>query len=609
MTAATADPVSPGTLIPDLLKSHPAARVVLDRYGLKGCGGPDGPRETLEFFARAHDVPLVRLLAEIGEAVPGARPSGEHAPVRWSADGIYRPFFLTGIAVVLTLGASWGAYLLARIAVAGSFTGAGLHAINAHGHAQVFGWVGLFVMGFAYQAFPRFKHTELRHPRLAWLSFALMLTGVLLRSTLEPLADGWGAAAAAAVAGSGLEAVAVGLFVGVLAATWRASGKPLAGYDWYVASALFWLAVMTVYEGVYAAATFRAAPGELVPLVAAWQGALRDIQIHGFATLMILGVSQRLLPHMLNFPAGSPRLARWCLVGLNLAVAGEAVGLVLMRLDGRAWAGLWYGSVLLLAGCVVLLVRNWGVFGPAEGRDRSRKFVRAAYAWLLVSLAMLVALPAYQFAALPAINPGAAAVKTGFSHAYYGAARHAITVGFVSLMIVGVASKVVPTLRGADPTALTRLWVPFALINLGCSLRVVGQTATDWADWVFPLAGVSGVLEVTGLAVWGATLPRLMLRPAGWEAADPARGGPIRAGDSVAGVLARHPELLPVFLDWGFKPLANPVLRRTAARGVTVALACRIVGVDGGDFLAALNAGRSVPGTGRSLPLIELDHC
>jgi hypothetical protein len=167
--------------------------------------------------------------------------------------------------------------------------------------------------------------------------------------------------------------------------------------------------------------------------------------------------------------------------------------------------------VLLFAGCAAALVWNWKVFGQTREADRSLKFVRAAYAWLFVSLAMLVALPVYQFAVLPAINPDAGAVKMGFSHAYYGATRHAITVGFVSLMIVGVAAKVVPVLRGYHPKELPGLWVPFVLINVGCALRVVGQTATDWADWVFPLAGTSGVLEVTGLAVWGAHLARLML--------------------------------------------------------------------------------------------------
>ena len=72
----------------------------------------------------------------------------------------------------------WGAYLLLQIGLRGSFTAAGLHEINAHGHAQIFGWVGLFVMGFAYQAFPRFKHTSLVCPHLALATFVMMLAGI-----------------------------------------------------------------------------------------------------------------------------------------------------------------------------------------------------------------------------------------------------------------------------------------------------------------------------------------------------------------------------------------------------------------------------------------------
>src|SRR4029078_10661782 len=63
----------------------------------------------------------------------------------------YRYFFIAGIAVVLTVGAAWGGWRLLQIAAAGRFTGASLFQVNAHGHAQVFGWVGLFVMGFGYQ--------------------------------------------------------------------------------------------------------------------------------------------------------------------------------------------------------------------------------------------------------------------------------------------------------------------------------------------------------------------------------------------------------------------------------------------------------------------------
>ncbi|HET6573200.1 MAG TPA: DUF1858 domain-containing protein [Fimbriiglobus sp.] len=597
MSSVSTATLSAAVMIPDLLRAEPRARAVLDKYGLRGCGGPTGPHESLGTFARAHGVPEGRLLEELRAVL--AEP-GQHAvpePGVVPADAIYRPFFKTAIVVVLTLGASWGAYLLARIALAGSFTAVGVHEVNAHGHAQIFGWVGLFVMGFAYQAFPRFKHTTLAHPRLAFASFWLMAGGLVARSVLEPLAVVLPALVWPTVATAAVEVLAAGLFVSVIAATWRAAGKPLTVSDAYITSALVWFFVQTVYEGVYLAATFLTPPEGLVALVATWQAPLRDLQIHGFALLMILGVSQRMLHPLYGLRAPSRRLAVGCLVGLNAAVVGESTGLVLMRLAGREWAGLWFLSVLLLAGCVVALAVNWRVFGRATEADRGLKFVRAAYAWLLVSLAMLVALPAYQFGILPALAPESHAAQIGFSHAYYGATRHAITVGFISLMIVGVASKIVPTLNGVDPRSLTRLWLPFALINLGCALRVAGQTATDLADWVFPLAGVSGTLEVAGLAVWGVHLWRVMngaytdQRFVRREAA----GRPIARGDYVVDVLDWHPELLPVFLEYGFRPLASPVLRRTAARGVTIGLACRFVGADEERFVAALNANRSAP--------------
>src|SRR5262245_31489075 len=114
-------PLHEQVLIPDLLRAVPQPRIVLDRYGLRGCGGPLGPHESLGFFAKAHDVPLPRLLAEIETAVKDNRPPATHRAAGHAADAIYRPFFRAGIAVVLTLGAVWGAYLLARIALGHSF--------------------------------------------------------------------------------------------------------------------------------------------------------------------------------------------------------------------------------------------------------------------------------------------------------------------------------------------------------------------------------------------------------------------------------------------------------------------------------------------------------
>jgi hypothetical protein len=610
----TAEWINGRVMIPDLLRAAPQVRPVLDRYGLRGCGGEQGPAESLEFFARAHEVPLPALLEEL-RAAGAAPPQPAEKPA--AADAIYRPFFKAGILVTLTAGAAWGAYLLWRIAARGSFTAAGLHEVNAHGHAQIFGWVGLFVMGFAYQAFPRFKHTALSHPRVAFASLWLMLAGIVGRSVLEPLAGPGSWQATAAVAAAALEVVAICLFAGVIAATWRRSGKPLAFYDWYVVSALLWFGAQAVGEAWYLAATLAAAERrQLLDLIVTWQGALRDVQIHGFALLMILGVSQRLFHHVYGLPAPSRRLSLAALVCLNVAVVGEAAGLVRMHTAGRAWAGLWYGSALLLTAAVVALACNWRIFRPAEGADRSLKFLRAAYVWLLLALALTLLMPAYTYGLLPRLAPDSEAARMHFSHAWSGAARHAITVGFVSLMIVGVASRVVPTLNGVDAGRLTALWLPFVLLNAGCALRVSAQVLTDFTPRAFVFAGASGVLEVTGLALWGGHLwlvmagrPRLR-RPAAPPLPHLAGGAPIEAGHRVGEVLDLYPSLAHVFAAFGFRPLANPYLRRTLAARVSVGEACRYLGVGPNTLLTALNAARPDRAPARPpLPAPAKDCC
>jgi hypothetical protein len=585
--------------IPELLRAVPQVRPVLDRYGLKGCGGPLGPPESLAFFAQAHEVSLPRLLEELRQAMrPATQPiSLPLADASSRADAIYRPFFKAGMAVTLTLGATWGAYLLIRIAATGSFTAAGLHEINAHGHAQIFGWVGLFAMGFAYQAFPRFKHTTLSHTNLALASLWLMLAGIIGRSVLEPLSGALAWAGPAAVAVSTLEIAAIVLFVGILTATWRASGKTLAFYDFYIICSLAWFIVQAVYESVYLAATLHAGRREeLIALVATWQGALRDVQVHGFALLMILGVSQRLFHHFYGLPVPSQRLSRVALIGLNAAIVGEVLGLVLHRLCGPTWIALWYASVLVLAGTVTALVWNWRIFATPVEPDRTLKFLRAAYVWLLASLAMLVLSPVHQHLLVPWLAPGSEAARLHFSHAYFGAIRHAITVGFISLMIVGVAARVVPTLNGVDPRRLSKLWGPFLLINGGCALRVAGQTLTDFVPVAFPITGISGVLEVLGLTLWAIHLWRIMSGSFALEmpeaSSPPVVEGVITASDHVSVILDRYPVLLDTFLTFGFRPLSNPLLRRMMARHVTLAAACRHMEVDLETFLATLNDAR-----------------
>jgi hypothetical protein len=158
--------ITKGTPLSEILQRYPAAREVFDRHGLHGCGGEQGPAETLEFFARVHQADFDSLLEEIqaGIAGPARKPYNYKATV---ADYIYRRFFKAGITVALTVGALWGAMNLLEIALRRNFLLPHLiPAIHAYAHAMIFGWCGLFVMGFAYQSLPRFKHTTLFRPFL-----------------------------------------------------------------------------------------------------------------------------------------------------------------------------------------------------------------------------------------------------------------------------------------------------------------------------------------------------------------------------------------------------------------------------------------------------------
>jgi hypothetical protein len=587
-------PVSPETMLPDLLRAHPEARAVFDRHGLSGCGGRLGPVESIRFFARAHGVDEARLLAELEEAIgapavaQAPAESSDVAPAPDVADTIYRRYFIGAIAVVLTAGASWGAYLLWQIGIKGSFFGASLFDINAHGHAQIFGWVGLFIMGFACQAFPRLWHTRLAAPQAAVAAFALMMAGIAVRTVGMTTHDTWSLALPAAMLGGALEIAAIFLFVGQMLMTLGRGDVKAEPYLGFVVMGLFWFAAMAVmsvwhtYNTMHAT-TFR----ELVWYVAAYQAPLRDLQIHGLALFMILGVSIRMLPALFDVPPVPNRRGWAALAILTAAVVGEVACFIAYVSTGdhvlAAFLLVPWSMLVLGTGMIVL---PWRLWRPFTQPDRSGKFVRAAYAWLFASLLMLLMLPVYQFAS-----------GTPFSHAYYGSIRHAITVGFISLMIMGMAAKVVPTLNGVDPRTLSGLWGPFLLVNLGCFLRVTLQTLTDWNHVFFVFVGVSGVLEVSGLAWWGVGLIRIIARgrreaaapavPAGTVASHPVRIDP---DHRVADVLEWFPETEAVFEQWGFGAVRQPLLRRTLARQVSIAQAASLRGVPLAPLLDSLNA-------------------
>ena len=169
--------------LPVILGQYPSCRPVFDRYGLTGCGGELGPQEPLWFFARAHRVDEARLIAELEEAARTSALKPDHpqfAP--GAADTIYRRFFKAAILTMFTFGCVMGGVNLAVMAARHQLASLDLRAITwAHAHAQIAGWVTFFVMGFAYQAVPRFKFVTVWRPRLACATMWLFTPALAVR--------------------------------------------------------------------------------------------------------------------------------------------------------------------------------------------------------------------------------------------------------------------------------------------------------------------------------------------------------------------------------------------------------------------------------------------
>lgn len=565
--------------LPEIISRYPACRKIFDRYGLVGCGGPLGPQESLAFFARAHRVDEGCLLAELNEAARNSvleAGSPDYTP--GPGDVIYRRFFRAGILTMFTFGCVLGGINLAIMAVHRQLASLDMRAITwAHAHAQVAGWVTFFVMGFAYQAVPRFKFTSLWRPLVASRSLFVMAVALTMRT----LADVWISNPAWVLAGKigGAAELAVVLtFALIVVQTVRQSRKPVESWEQFVFAAMGWMIAAFLFDWwIFAASATVSGYQEWVQFISLYDAPWRDLQLAGFAGGMILGVSQRFLPFIYGFREVPPRTARTVLYLWNLAVAGNVVAYsMLVRTGQSIWGIVLELCIIGMFISVVMLIRGFGLFSAKVEKDRSLPFLKAAYFWALVAIGLLALLPAYD--TLRGVT---------FSHAYFGGYRHAFTVGFISMMILGVSSKVVPVLGGLDPRRLSSLRATFWLVNIGNTMRVVFQILTDSRSWAYPLMGISAWLEVTGLILWAIDLWRAMdRRPDTAIATQPVS---IEPGTRVFAVIHNYPETVALFREFGFSMIDNPVAQRLFARSVSLEQACRLKHVDFAAFQNALN--------------------
>jgi hypothetical protein len=447
--------------------------------------------------------------------------------------------------------------------------------VQAHGNAQLYGWCGLFIMGIASHSVPRMFRKPAPPRWMPPAVFGLVLSGLLLGLVAQPLADRppWGALFVLSMA---LQWVGVTLFAGYLV---RALGLPREPAPAFLFAGVsgFWLGA--TLRLALAVATVRS--GAVTP-----DGALNSAYLHlmtwGFLVPFVFGYSFRLLPAFVGLPAPNAKLA--CTVfGLLVLSTALGVGSAASQSAPTGAASALFGVTAAgIAVCTLRLSHPGLSAADPEGRWLLR-FARVAYFWLAAAAVITLGLRAAQ-----CVGP----VSVLHQHAFGGAARHALTVGFISLMIVGVAWRILPIFSGAARTGGAQIPIVFGCLVLGNTLRVVGQMGSGlWGGPWYGIMGISGWLETFALVVFALDVLRLLHGTP--EAAElPAVGPPVQLSAEAPGgpLVAHRPWLVPVFARYGMGQVTNPLFQRTVGTRVTVAQACSRFGAPEASFMDELFA-------------------
>src|SRR5579885_3343322 len=439
-------PLRPDLTVRQVAADYPGCKDVFLRHG-EPDGRPTkfGHLEPLDHFARRHGIPLDQLLEQLATAAGAGIDRGAEA-----ATQAHRPFVAAALAVTLTLGAGWGAWLLFEIGLRGTFAAASAGDVVAHGEAQLWGFVALFVVGIAL----RFLPMTTARPRAS-----RAFRAVLLAAFLWGVAGGFAWALAPAdwpwlgpAGGAGLAAAALGYLAFVVRQV-GASLRPvwarlvLASAAWLALGGAATLTLRTVFAhdgpGGY---------GEPARLL------LIELAVFGFALNAVYGFGQKLLSGFLGSATPRRGLIEAAFWLHNLGVAAFVV----------AWAAQaalpsWLGSAAVAGGAALYAAGMRGFRRvrrtpprPELGERFLDRHVQLAFFWLLAGLGLVVAADLGEVAA--GHRPG---------HAWLGAARHALTVGFLTTLMVGVGQRLLPVL-GHTLLAWPRLVVPtFVLIGLG----------------------------------------------------------------------------------------------------------------------------------------------
>jgi hypothetical protein len=369
-----------------------------------------------------------------------------------------------------------------------------LALVQVHGLLQLFGFAGLFAMGVALHAVPRFRGAPPPSRTLVWITYFGTLGGLALRSIAQPMPDLPGRSTLLVIGGASLGLGA--LAFGVAAIRSLVSGRnPHRADELLIGAGICAVPIAALLVSLEMLGSAPVVVDQVTDDRAVW------LMLLGGLSTLIFGVWARLAP---GFVASRPPKPRLLIVGGTLWLAG-----VIVQAFGMA-----LGPWLLLIGLAALTGAT-GLFGPGiahqplHGHARlTRLGVRSAFAWAFIGLAII----------------SAGTFGLASSYLQVSAARHALALGFVTLMIYSVASRALPAFLGR------RLWstrlqaATLAVANVGVALRVVPQLAAGTNALSDALVGLSGILAYVALVLFTLNVVRTLRGP---SAPAVAAGAPV----------------------------------------------------------------------------------
>jgi metal-sulfur cluster biosynthetic enzyme/predicted membrane channel-forming protein YqfA (hemolysin III family) len=587
----------------DVVRRYPEAEAVFDRHGLTGCGGENGPDEPIGFFAAVHHVDAEALLRELNDvAARHEAPATREAPARKADAAPYRWFLLTALALSLGGGITSGTAAATTGGGWGGLRGESwLALVQAHGHLQLFGFIGLFIVGMALHIMPRFKGQAPPPARLAYATYALLAGGLLLRVLTQPHAQGF---LRPAFAASGIVQLAGAIaFGGIMATILARARERREAFDAYIAVAT---AGLVAAFALNAYLVLDAAAEGTRALSPAGDEALLALMVLGAVVPFALGVGLRVLPFFLGLQPAHARLRDWSLAAIAVAAPARVAAVWSPQFGSYGWAEPVerLSAFAVIAALVAAVIAMRAFEAPDARTETPHAYpgfgaaVRLAFAWLVFGAALDAYWQLREF-------------DGGFTPLYAaGAIRHSYVLGFATVMMMAVSYRTIPVFAGREPRWPRAIPASFALVLGAAALRVLPVSFQTWpADTDFKLAIAGGVLLFIGVGIWAAELATIMLpfAQARQEAKEdameepretvaapetpPAAGaGPIRADMTVAEALEISPIVLQVLLDYGFGPLADPEMRARMAPMCTIERAAGFLSASPASLVETLNA-------------------